>query len=349
VQYTTRILRRWCTSAGNPALKKAFDDLTERGRARRLRALAFNALDNYDLDCRRLELVTNHLNGIFKVETSGKSWILRVSTPEGGHTRSHIEAETAWLSALARETRISVPRPLPACDGSIVISASASGVPEERFCCVFSWVPGVDLASRLTYENIRSQGRLMAQLHEHTKTFQFSDKRDILVFDKVFYFPEPLVIFDESTAELMTKGQRWKFQTWNERAEGAIRSLVSSDERARILHGDLHQWNIRVSRGILSPIDFEDLILGWPVQDIAISLYYYQDEKDYPAKRDAFREGYCSMAPWPERQAGEIDTFLAARGLSLLNFVLQNWKMLEMDPKNFSDRIEMRIDQLHDS
>jgi len=330
-------------------LKKAFEYLTERGRARRLRTLALNALGNYDLDCRRLKLVTNHLNGIFKVETPGEPWIIRVSTPEGGHTRSHIEAETAWLSALTRETHISVPRPLPARDGNFLTSASASGVPEERFCCVFSWVPGVDLASRLTYENIRSQGRLMAQLHEHTKTFQFSDKRDILVFDKVFYFPEPVVIFEDSTAEMMTPRQRRKFQAWIERAENAIRSLVSSGEPARILHGDLHQWNIRVSRGILSPIDFEDLIIGWPVQDIAISLYYYQDEKDYPAKRDAFREGYCSVSPWPERQVGEIDTFLAARGLSLLNFVLQNWKMLDMDPKNFSNRIEMRIDQLGES
>jgi hypothetical protein len=46
---------------------------------------------------------------------------------------------------------------------------------------------------------------------------------------------------------------------------------------------------------------------------------------------------------------GEIDTFLAARGLSLLNFVLQNWKMLEMDPIEFSNRIEKRLDQLHKS
>jgi Ser/Thr protein kinase RdoA (MazF antagonist) len=330
-------------------LRKAFEDLTERGRARRLRALALNALENYDLKCQRLKLVTNHLNGIFRAETSGDPWILRVSTREGGHTRSHIEAETAWLSALARETCIPVPRPLPARDGNFVTSASAPGVPEERLCCVFSWVPGVDLASRLTRENIRSQGRLLAQLHEHTKGFRISEKMDILVFDEVFYFPEPVVIFDECTAEMMTPGQRRKFQNWNERAEIAIKLLDQSGEPARVLHGDLHQWNIRVSRGTLSPIDFEDLILGWPVQDIAISLYYYQDEKDYPAKRNAFREGYCSVSSWPERQVGEIDTFLAARGLSLLNFVLQNWKMLEMDPIEFSNRIEKRLDQLHKS
>ena len=45
----------------------------------------------------------------------------------------------------------------------------------------------------------------------------------------------------------------------------------------RILHNDLHQWNVRIYRGRLSPIDFEDLMWGWPVQDIATTLYYHLD------------------------------------------------------------------------
>jgi hypothetical protein len=40
----------------------------------------------------------------------------------------------------------------------------------------------------------------------------------------------------------------------------------------RILHGDLHQWNESISRGLFSPIEFEDLTMGGPVQDIAKSL-----------------------------------------------------------------------------
>ena len=52
----------------------------------------------------------------------------------------------------------------------------------------------------------------------------------------------------------------------------AITRLQASGEPLRLLHGDLHPWNVRSYRGVLSPIDFEDLMLGWPVQDIATTL-----------------------------------------------------------------------------
>ena len=55
-------------------------------------------------------------------------------------------------------------------------------------------------------------------------------------------------------------------------AQEAIDRLQASAESMRLLHGDLHQWNVRSYRGVLSPIDFEDLMLGWPVQDIATTL-----------------------------------------------------------------------------
>ena len=81
---------------------KTFQNLTQRGRARRLRQLAFNALKCYDLDIARVSLVTNAMNGIFRVETrSGDKWILRVTLPQGGHNHDHVIAEMDWLSSLS--------------------------------------------------------------------------------------------------------------------------------------------------------------------------------------------------------------------------------------------------------
>jgi hypothetical protein len=74
-------------------MKPSFS-LTERGQALRLRSLALNALKPDDLDVRRLSLVTNSQNGIFRLDTrSGEKWILRVSLPEGGHIRDYVNAE----------------------------------------------------------------------------------------------------------------------------------------------------------------------------------------------------------------------------------------------------------------
>ena len=111
----------------------------------------------------------------------------------------------------------------------------------------------------------------------------------------------------------------------------------------RILHGDLHQWNVRNSRGRLSPIDFEDLMLGWPVQDIATTLYYFPSER-YAALRAAFQAGYTRRASWPERVPGEINSFMAARGVGLANFVLHDpnpaW---QQQAGEFIERTEKRL------
>ncbi len=43
---------------------------------------------------------------------------------------------------------------------------------------------------------------------------------------------------------------------------------------AIVTHGDLHQWNVKIRHGVLSPFDFEDLLWAAPILDVATSLYY---------------------------------------------------------------------------
>jgi Ser/Thr protein kinase RdoA (MazF antagonist) len=303
---------------------KPYASLTVHGQARRLRALALNALSQYALDIARLRLVTNDMNGIFRTDTTdGKRFILRVTVPEGGHTLDHVAAEMDWLAALARDTDLSVPQPLPAKNGSLVVKATAVGVPEQRLCAIFSWVPGKNLADDMSAVNISRLGELMARLHIHALMFRPLPDLSLLHFDRVFPFPEPVVLFDESYAALFTPQRRVVYRKAVAWAQESIGRLKTSGEPMRILHGDLHQWNVRNAHGVLSPIDFEDLMMGWPVQDIATTLYYLP-AKTYPALRNAFQEGYTRHLPWPERYPGEIDSFIAARGLGLVNFVLND-------------------------
>lgn len=323
---------------------RSYTTLTTSGQARRLRRLAWNALSFYDLDVTQLRLITNDMNGIFRVDTRDRrKAILRISLPEGGHTREHVAAEMDWLAALARDTTLSVPRPLPARDGALVVEAAATGVPEPRLCAVFSWVPGSDLAEAMTLENIAGLGELMAGLHAHALTYQPPAGLALLRFDRVFPFPEPVVLFDEAFAHLLPPGRRAVFERAVAWAQDSIDRLQTSGEPMRILHGDLHQWNVRNARGVLSPIDFEDLMLGWPVQDIATTLYYFDDET-FAQQRAAFQSGYIRRSPWPERRPGEIDSFIAARGLGLANFILNDpnpaWKAKTTE---FIEGIEKRL------
>jgi Ser/Thr protein kinase RdoA (MazF antagonist) len=307
---------------------KQYHTLTARGQARRLRRLAFTALAQYDLDVSRLSLVTNNFNGIFRVDThDGQKYILRITLPEGGHNRDHVAGEMAWLAALARDTTLSVPRPLPARNGALVVDSSALDVPESRLVGVFSWVPGTNLARHITPSNLTRLGRLMAGLHNHALTFKPPEGLSLLKYDRLFPFLDPILLFDDAYAAIIPPERRQIFQQACAWVQSALDRLAASKEPMRILHNDLHQWNVRICRGVLSPIDFEDFMWGWPVQDIATTLYYFIDREDYPALLNAFHAGYTSLSPWPERFPGEINAFIAGRALDLANFMLQETHM----------------------
>lgn len=303
---------------------RPYFDLTGRGRALRLRRLALKALEQYDLDVTHVRLITNEFNGIFRVDTTtSDKYVLRVTLPEGGHDLDAVNGEMAWLDALSRDTDLSVPRPLAARNGQLVVEAESAGVPQPRLCAVFGWVPGTNLANHLTPENVSRLGELSARLHAHAATFKPPVGFTALRFDKVFPFPEPIVLFQDEYRHLFSPERHAIFERAIAWAQEAIDRLQASGEPMRVIHGDLHQWNVRVYRGILSPIDFEDLMWGWPVQDIATTLYDFPGP-NFQELRAAFRQGYTRHSPWPERCPGEIDAFIAARGVGLVNFSLQD-------------------------
>jgi Ser/Thr protein kinase RdoA (MazF antagonist) len=249
-----------------------------------------------------------------------------------------------WLAALKRDTDISVPQPMRTRGGEWATTVDAAGVPEPRHCVVFGWVPGPDLAERLTLDNAAKQGALAARLHEHALSFEPPEGFWIKTADKVFPFEEPLVLFDPAHAGLVPHGRRDLFQRGIERVERVLEGLYAGGPSPQVLHYDLHQWNVKVYRGELYPFDFEDLMWGFPVQDVAVSLYYYQRYDQYRALREAFQHGYSQLREWPEQYAGQIDTLMAGRSLELANFVLQDPNPdYQREAPAFIQRTEIRL------
>jgi Ser/Thr protein kinase RdoA (MazF antagonist) len=52
------------------------------------------------------------------------------------------------------------------------------------------------------------------------------------------------------------------------------RRRVSASGRRRPIHNDLHPWNALVDRQRICAIDFENMLLGFPVQDIGTTLHH---------------------------------------------------------------------------
>ena len=114
------------------------ESLTRPGQNRRLRALAIDALRQYDLDLARCSFVDRAFNTVFRADaTDGTAHALRVSPSFRIHADGCEVAEAAWLEALRRDADLPVPRVIPARDGSVVVWASSDGVPDARSCVLF--------------------------------------------------------------------------------------------------------------------------------------------------------------------------------------------------------------------
>jgi Ser/Thr protein kinase RdoA (MazF antagonist) len=325
---------------------KDFYELTVRGRARRLRKAALAALEHYDLDVKHVRLVTNEMNGIFRVDVvGGDKYILRVCRADGlAHSLEEIRSEMMWLHALGRDTNLLIPAPLETRDGSLVTTVTVPGVPEPRHCVIFSWVPGRNISEQLTEENIERWGTFAARLHDHGAAFVPPDGFSIASYDRIFPFDEPVTLFDEENCDLLPPSRREVFEAAIARVQAAIDRLKASGEPMRVLHGDLHQWNVKVYRGRIGAFDFEDLMWGWPIQDIATTLYYFHGHDSYEGVVEAFKRGYTRHREWPERATGELTAFLVCRAL-----VLANGLLVDLDPEwqeatpRFFERTEARL------
>ena len=151
-------------------------------------------------------------------------------------------------------------------------------------------------------------------------------------------------VFEPQFAHLFSAQDSQLYRQAVERIQAAHDRLYADPSGIRVIHYDLHHWNVKLHRGRIYALDFEDLMWGYPVQDIAITLYYWQAHSQRAALFDAFRRGYTSQAEWPESYPGEIDAFMAGRGIMLVNYLLcsQEIEDQEMTPA-FIERVAERL------
>ena len=297
------------------------------------------ALSLYDIKPVRLTLVGGFANIIFRVDTASGRFALRVDHHQD-HTNDDIAVELAWLEAIDRNTNLDVCRVIRARDGDRSVYAGAPGVPGQRQCVLFEWVPGRPLGDDPTESGYHQLGMLSAGLHLHGA--QFSTPLRPLVWDRVFYWPQdidPVVIFDPRMDQYLSGHRGRTLEAAIESVEEAFAFLDPST--AQIIHGDLHPDNVHVYRSRLIALDFEDVTWGHPVQDVAITLFYERTHAGYDDLRKAFEEGYRTIAPWPVSYEGELEKFMAARTIMFVNYMAN----LKDDPSEYYEVVFPRLER----
>ncbi len=323
--------------------------LTTLGRRRRLRRVAVAALEAFGIRAEQMRALAYDTNAVFRVRAAGgRRLVLRVGrVGPTGHSAGQARSETEWLAAIAADAAVHAPVPLETASGARVVKISIDGVPGPRPCVAFEWIPGHLLAEERTPRRLEQYGALAAALHGHGASFVPQEAGSVPAYDEVFPYPEPVVLYGGDHPHF-TPQRRGRFIAAAARVEAAISDLVAAEVPMQILHGDLHVWNVLVTRRGVAAIDFEDLLWGWPIQDIATSMYYLEGDTGFDHMLGAFRRGYSAVAPWPERYPGELETFIAGRALVLANDVilLERTGGLDIDPAAFFDRVDARLARL---
>lgn len=303
---------------------KDFKDLTTRGKAHRLRGVALNALEQYDIQIRSVSLLGMFTNAMFRVRTvDGESYVLRICPPNW-RTTTDLQSEITWLLALAKDTEIGAPVPQAARSGEYLIHASAPGMPQTSRCMLMSWLPGVPLGKRLNEANLFKMGVLFARLHAYSASFTpppgFTQRK----MSQVLAREEEALLFGASCQEAFDPHSLAIFEQAWAKIEEAYAQLYANPGGLRVIHHDLWHDNIKIYRGKLYPLDFEDTVWGYPVQDLAMAIHDLWNDvapELFETYQAALRRGYESLMPWPEQYPGQIEIFRVGRMFWVANWV----------------------------
>ena len=303
---------------------KSYEQLTIKGKLRRLRGLAEDALRQFGVTAVRLRLVGTDTNLIYRVWAGdGQQFALRIANPKWRGADTAV-SEALWLDALARDTNIPVPQMMRTPAGEAVVFPQAAGAPSDRHAVLMCWLPGVLLGKRLNVKNITKMGELFAKLHQHGASWQPPDDFTTKKFDQMLSRGEPNVLFAESSLAAYDAQTEVLLRQMSEQVAQTYAALDPAD--LRVIHCDLWHDNIKIYRGQLYPFDFEDTIWGYRLHDMAMTLLDLYEDVGSPEKYAqllaAFRTGYEVLLPWPE---GEMELLMFGRMLWKTNWIARFW------------------------
>ncbi len=284
------------------------------------REVALEALRSYDVVPLRVRLAAESFNSVYRVTTASAVYALRVGSALQIHPEGTSAVEAAWHRRL-RQQGMRVPDVLANVDGEFA-TLVADGRAEHgpRVCVLFEWVAGRSLRTCMTERRSAELGRLSARLQQDAAAWSPSGAGDVLLADRVLYWRLP--------EQLSAAGSRFGFGTLFldalARAQPVVDSLWRSPPHPpHLVHADLTLANVIVSpRSGLVPIDFQDTVRGFEVQDLSITVAALRRRPNGDRLVDAFRKGYGECRPWPDVSPALFESLIVARALNQMNLTL---------------------------
>ena len=291
-----------------------FADFTIEQQVETMMPLARQIIHGFDLGEFELESINHEFNSTFKVTASnGARFALRINV-NSKRTLPNLRAEIFWVVQLATVEGLTVPVPIKNRSGEYISTAWHPMLERNLHAVLFSWLEGEELGDEPTEEMMRATGRAMARMHAASRDTDLPEDASLPIVDDVFWDNGNSI----EPSDLVTTEEKAIIAKAVEKIEAITRDLYSRN-RPQLIHADIHPWNVMWNEGDVAIFDFDDCVIGLPVQDIAVTLYYNDtDEQDA-----AFLAGYQELALLPEFTHDEMSALKLQRRIVLLSYILE--------------------------
>jgi len=288
-------------------------DLCARPLTGQLRDLARTALRQQGMPVRRLRWMGQHSNHLFRCDTvAGERLIVRACLP-GGRGDAELDAELAWLAALARDTGLTVPV------ARFSTRVATPGLPDGGRCIGFSWVQGRPCGRLPSRRLVADLGRVIGTLHSHAQGFRPPPGFTRPVLDVGYLTWAGAWHAGQIARRPIDPAVRRVLAETAGRVEAVFARLGQDRAGYGLVHADLCRENILDHHGQARPIDFDDASWGHYALDLAIAA------DDIPEMlRPVLLGGYQAVQPLPPGYQEHQAALLAARRLFLAIWHLAN-------------------------
>lgn len=261
-------------------------------------------------------------NATFRVDSERGSFALRLNV-NSKKTLAEMKAEIAWVRALGESTNVRVPKPVANTQNSFITEVLWEEQERTLNAVLYGWIEGTPGRVKPTIKSIFKLGAAAREFHRQAQGWELPNGASIRIHSDILGGASNRLSphFDSRLLEEALK-----------RGNDALRRLASEPPHA--IHMDLHLSNVIRTRHGIAIIDFDDMAMGWPLLDIAVSLFYLRRfDKDGTLERKLF-EGY-GMKPEELGSNEDLEALIAGRALFLGNELLvsETNELKEMIPK----------------
>ncbi|MCL6604891.1 MAG: phosphotransferase [Paenibacillus sp.] len=281
-------------------------------------SIAKEALNNYSITCKSIDLIGQSANTIYKItdlENNCYSLRLHISISETFESiwteKEVIRSEMVWLHSLALDTDLTLPSPSKNIHGELITDVNSTK------CTLVKWVEGEQKPFISTIDDAGYVGEMIGKLHRQSSDWKTPSLFERPTFDGSRILQSLEKLKEHSNAGLLKAGDTELLKNAGQRVINMMNSIERTSSNWGMIHADLIPSNIVFHGHEARPIDFGACGFGFYLFDLGWTFSYI-----HPSFREQLLKSYSKYFSLPENHIELLEGFFIAGQLETMNFWL---------------------------